>query len=78
MTEQQQHAPTPGLENLLSEDRRFPPPPGLAEHANATSDLYAWANADRPAFWAEQARQVLTWAKPFTQSLDWSNPPFAT
>ncbi|MCG2797606.1 MAG: acetate--CoA ligase [Cellulomonas sp.] len=78
MTEQQQHAPTPGLENLLSEERRFSPPPDLATHANATSDLYAWANADRPAFWAEQARQVLTWDKPFTQSLDWSNAPFAT
>ncbi|WP_201292680.1 acetate--CoA ligase [Cellulomonas citrea] len=75
---EQQHAPEPGLENLLSEERRFPPPPDLAAHANATSDLYAWANADRPAFWAEQARTLLTWSTPFSTGLDWSNPPFAT
>jgi acetyl-CoA synthetase len=76
VTEQQ--TPPPGLENLLNEERRFPPPAELAAHANATADLYAWANADRPAFWSEQARQLLTWSTPFSQGLDWSNPPFAT
>ena len=38
---------------------------------------YAEADADRPAFWARQARELLSWSKDFTQALDWSNPPFA-
>jgi acetyl-CoA synthetase len=66
-----------GLENLLSEDRRFAPSPEFAAQANATADLYAWANADRPAFWAEQARELLTWSTPFEQVLDWSDAPVA-
>ncbi|WP_343035437.1 acetate--CoA ligase [Cellulomonas septica] len=67
-----------GLENLLSEDRRFPPSPEFAAQANAHGDLYAWAAADRPSFWADQARELLTWSTPFTQTLDWSQAPFAT
>ena len=51
------------FENLLHETRAFPP---TAEFA-----------ADRPAFWAKQARELLTWSKDFDQALDWSNPPFA-
>lgn len=66
-----------GLENLLSEERRFPPSAQFAEQANATPDLYAWANADRPGFWADQARDLLTWSTPFTQTLDWSDAPVA-
>ncbi|KRD44229.1 acetyl-coenzyme A synthetase [Cellulomonas sp. Root930] len=66
----------PGLENLLTEDRRFPPPPEFADQANAQRGLYAWANADRPSFWAEQARELLSWEKPFEEVLDWSNAPF--
>lgn len=66
-----------GLENLLSEDRRFAPSPEFAAQANATADLYSWANADRPAFWAEQARELLTWSTPFEQVLDWSDAPVA-
>ena len=71
-------AATPGLENLLSEDRRFPPSAEFVSQANATADLYAWANADRVGFWADQARELLTWSTPFTQTLDWSDAPFAT
>ncbi len=59
------------------EDRRFPPPPELAAHANVTPATYAAADADLEAFWAEQARR-LTWGTAPTQVLDWSNPPFAT
>ncbi|MCM0639981.1 acetate--CoA ligase [Cellulomonas wangsupingiae] len=66
-----------GLENLLSEERRFPPSPEFAVQANATADLYAWANADRPGFWADQARDLISWSTPFTQTLDWSDAPFA-
>ena len=67
----------PGLENLLSESRRFPPSADFASQANATADLYAWANADHAGFWADQARELLTWSTPFTQTLDWSEAPFA-
>jgi acetyl-CoA synthetase len=66
-----------GLENLLSEDRRFPPSPEFAAQANATADTYSWANADRPAFWAEQARDLLDWSTPFEEVLDWSGAPVA-
>ena len=68
---------SPGLENLLTEERRFPPSAQFAAQANATADAYAWANADRPGFWADQARELLTWSTPFTQTLDWSDAPFA-
>ncbi|MBD7919756.1 acetate--CoA ligase [Cellulomonas sp. Sa3CUA2] len=68
---------SPGLENLLTEDRRFPPSPEFAAQANATADAYAWANADRPGYWADQARELLSWSTPFTQTLDWSDAPFA-
>ncbi|MEU6174131.1 acetate--CoA ligase [Streptantibioticus parmotrematis] len=64
------------LSNLLREERRFPPPPALAAAANVTAEVYERAAADRPAFWAEQARR-LSWATEPKQTLDWSNPPFA-
>lgn len=68
---------SPSLENLLTEDRRFPPDPQLAAEANAHPELYAWANADRLGFWADQAVEMLTWQQPFTETLDWSDAPFA-
>ena len=64
------------LSNLLHEDRSFPPSPAFAAQANVQADAYAEADADRLAFWAEQARR-LTWATPFTEVLDWSEKPFA-
>jgi acetyl-CoA synthetase len=70
-------APAPGLENLLTEDRRFPPDPAFAAQANAHAELYSWANAARLEFWAEQARSLLDWAEPFHEVLDWSGAPRA-
>ncbi|WP_447946772.1 acetate--CoA ligase [Microbacterium lacticum] len=64
------------IDHLLTENRRFAPSPEFAADAVATAELYAQADADREAFWAEQAR-ALHWHTPFTQVLDWSNPPFA-
>ena len=49
------------LSNLLHEDRRFEPPEELAAAANVTAEAYERAEADRLAFWAEQAER-LTWA----------------
>ncbi|WP_456789458.1 acetate--CoA ligase [Cellulomonas sp. P5_C5] len=76
MTDTTPETHEPGLENLLTEDRRFPPSPEFAAQANAQHGLYAWANADRPTFWAEQARELLSWEKPFEEVLDWSKAPF--
>jgi len=64
------------LENLHTETRSFPPSPDFASQANAKAELYERAAADRPAFWAEQARE-LHWDKPFTETLDWSDAPVA-
>ena len=46
------------LENLMNEDRSFPPPPEFAAQANAGAGLYAEAASDRLGFWADQARQL--------------------
>lgn len=65
------------FENLLHEDRRFAPSEEFAANAVVTEADYAEADADRPAFWARQARELLTWDQDFAQALDWSTPPFA-
>ena len=54
----------------------YPPAAEFAARANATEAMYSDAEADRMAFWAEQANR-LSWAKPFTEVLDWSEAPFA-
>jgi acetyl-CoA synthetase len=64
------------LDNLLAEDRTFPPSPEFAAQANVGEEAYARAEADPDAFWAEQARR-LTWSTPFTEVLDWSDAPHA-
>ncbi|MET3174263.1 UNVERIFIED_ORG: acetyl-CoA synthetase [Arthrobacter sp. UYCu721] len=65
------------FENLLHENRTFAPSPEFAADAVVTAADYAEADAGRPAFWAKQARELLTWSKDFDEALDWSNPPFA-
>ena len=69
--------PTTGLSNLSTEERRFPPSEEFAAQAIAKADLYEEAAADRLAFWARQARELLTWTTDFTETLDWSQAPFA-
>jgi acetyl-CoA synthetase len=61
------------LENLGTENRKFPPAPEFATAANAKADMYAEAKADRLAFWEKQAH-ALHWDKPWTQVLDWKRP----
>ena len=61
------------LENLLSEDRKFPPTADFAAQANATAALYDLAEKDRLAFWDQQAL-ALTWETPWTQTLQWDAP----
>ncbi|MEY4561313.1 MAG: hypothetical protein RLZZ618_590, partial [Pseudomonadota bacterium] len=43
---------------------------------DAYNTLCAEAEADHEAFWARQARELLSWKKPFTKVLDDSNAPF--
>jgi acetyl-CoA synthetase len=64
------------LENLLHEERRFPPSSEFSAQAVARPELYDEAAEDRLAFWDRQAR-ALTWATPWAQTLDWSDAPFA-
>ena len=61
------------LENLGTENRKFPPTPEFATAANAKADMYVEAKADRLAFWEKQAH-ALHWDKPWTQVLDWKRP----
>ena len=61
------------LENLGTENRKFPPTPEFAATANAKADMYVEAKADRLAFWEKQAH-ALHWDKPWTQVLDWKRP----
>ena len=67
---------SPALENLHTESRSFPPSIDFASQANARSDMYARAAADRLGFWREQAER-LAWDTPFTETLDWSDAPVA-
>ena len=65
------------FENLSQENRRFAPSGSSRRMPWSLAADYEEADADRPAFWAKQARELLSWSKDFTQALDWSNPPFA-
>jgi len=64
------------LENLLTEDRIFPPSSHFVAAANAGEQLYEDAVQDRLGFWEKQA-SFLQWEKPWTQTLDWSQAPVA-
>ena len=61
------------LDNLLHEDRRFPPPADLAENANVTAETYAEAKADFDGFWAKQAKR-LSWQTEPTAGLGLEQP----
>jgi acetyl-CoA synthetase len=54
----------------------YPPSSEFAAQANAAEEMYREAEADRLAFWGEQAGR-LSWEKPFDDVLDWSEAPFA-
>ncbi|MEZ5245791.1 MAG: acetate--CoA ligase [Acidimicrobiales bacterium] len=63
------------IEVYESEGRTFPPAPEFAAAA-LTNDraLYDEADADFEAFWARQARELLTWSKDFDTILEWKLP----
>ena len=62
------------IDVLLTETRKFEPPPEfrLAAHASAP-DIYDKAALDPEKFWAEQARE-LEWIKPWNKVLEWKPP----
>ena len=64
------------IENLLQEDRTFPPASDFTAQANAKPGLHEEAAADPIAYWEAQARNRITWFKEPTVLLDDSNPPF--
>ncbi|WP_299485443.1 acetate--CoA ligase [Acaryochloris sp. IP29b_bin.137] len=71
----------PTIESILQEQRLFPPPADLAAQAEIKSaeeyeQLYAKAEADPQAFWAELAEKELDWFEKWDTVLDWQ-PPFA-
>ncbi len=68
--------PQEAIENLLREERLFPPPTDFAAQANAGPDIYQEADKDWLGFWERQARDRITWFKEPTRILDDSNPPF--
>jgi acetyl-CoA synthetase len=66
---------TDTIESLLAEGRTFPPPPEFAAAAVvASADVYAQADADPEAFWAQQAGELLDWYEPWHTVVEWELP----
>ncbi|MGE3163835.1 MAG: acetate--CoA ligase [Planctomycetota bacterium] len=63
------------IEDLLREERTFPPSREFASSANAAADIYDRAAADPISYWESEARR-LTWMHPWRLALDDSNAPF--
>jgi len=65
----------PTIEDYFLEERTFPPSAEFAAAALASDDsLYREADADYEAFWARQARELLTWSRDFDTILEWKLP----
>jgi acetyl-CoA synthetase len=58
------------IENLLTENRRYPADAAFAAQANVDASWWAKADADPVAFWAEQAKR-LDWATPWHTDHSW-------
>ena len=64
----------PEIEGLMLESRTFAPDAAFTDAANATTDLYAVADADPESFWADRARELISWQTPFETVLEWDLP----
>ncbi len=63
------------IEEFYVEDRVFPPPAAFAAEALVSDrSLYEEADRDFEAFWARQARELLTWFTDFDTTLEWNLP----
>ncbi len=72
---------SPQIDNVLHEDRRFPPSDEFRSAARISSEeeydvLWRRSIDDPDGFWGEVARK-LPWIKPFDTVLDWSDAPRA-
>jgi acetyl-CoA synthetase len=63
--------PQNDIDNLLLEERRFPPSPEFAAQANAQPGIY---DEEFEAFWEREGRERVTWFEPFTKLLEWERP----
>ena len=65
---------TAEFDDLLIEDRTFPPPPDFRARAHVKDEsLYAEGERDFEGFWARFA-QELEWSAPWQKVLDWQPP----
>ena len=65
----------PTIEDYYLEDRTFPPPPNFVAAALLSdTSHYDEAANDYEAFWARQARELLTWDEDFHTTLEWDLP----
>ncbi|MFT4538270.1 MAG: acetyl-CoA synthetase [Planctomycetota bacterium] len=69
------------IDNVLHEERTFPPSPDFVSQANVSGEeayqaAYKESIEDPEAFWGKVARE-LPWIRPFDRVLDWSNAPKA-
>ena len=62
------------IENLLAENRTFPPAPAFTAQANARPGIYEEAERDPVAFWDRLARERIAWHEPYSQTLEWDLP----
>jgi acetyl-CoA synthetase len=77
-TEERYVADQHAIENLLTEDRVFPPSADFVAQANATAAIYEESEADFEEFWHRQALERITWFHEPEQRLDDSKAPFFT
>ncbi len=69
--------PTGMIEGLLTESRRYPPPPEFAANANVNDpEIYQRALDDPEGFWASVAEN-LDWDKKWDKVLEWDPPKVA-
>jgi acetyl-CoA synthetase len=69
------------IENVLREDRSFPPPEAFRSEARLNNEvtyhrMYRESIDEPERFWGRVAKE-LPWIEPWSQVLDWSNAPFA-
>ena len=65
----------PTIEDRYLEERKFPPPADFVANALVSDrSLYDEADADYEAFWARQARELVTWRTDFHTTLKWELP----
>ncbi len=63
------------IDALSNESRTFAPPATFAAAAHINDGaLHAEAEADLEAFWARQARELITWQQPWGSVLEWDLP----